>query len=217
MNFQLQTGTKDCFPTCFGNAMFHFGVAMTPALQKRLALFKDGTESCTIYAPQERLENYERSIHKFAAEWHWALGHTNDTGRYQPQQWATDLIKAGIEIEARNGPVEQQKLIIDSLKNGTIAICEIWIPSDEIPDSESKHFVLIIKLAGGKLFMHDPLPGDRSVLFDSDNVAYAENECGSNLRIDSNYFFSNEIAYMKPKPNPFQQDYGYKFLLISKK
>ena len=125
-------------------------------------------------------------------------------------------MEKGVDLELRNGPIEQRKLITSALTENKIAICEIWIPPADIPDSECKHDVLIVGLANHKLLIHDPLPANWDIQFDSDNVKYTKNECGANLEIDCDYFFSDEINYMKPKPNPFQTDYGYKFLLLSR-
>ena len=217
MNYQCQTGTQDCFPTCFRNAMLHLGIAVTPVLMKRLAIFNNGTENCTIHASQERLETYPRSLNKLIAEWNWALGHKNDTGSFlpQPEAWAIYLLEMGIDLEARNGPIENKNVIIDALHKNKIAICDIWIPSTGIPDSKSKHYVLIAELAGGKLLIHDPLPANWNSQFDSEKVEYTKNECGTNYEIDSDYFFSEEINYMKPKPNPQRSDCDYSFLLLS--
>jgi hypothetical protein len=45
------------------------GIALTPAVAKRLAVFNEGTQSCTIHAAEERFEEaYQRSIHKLLAE-----------------------------------------------------------------------------------------------------------------------------------------------------
>ena len=218
MNYQSQTGTKDCFPTCFRNAMLHLGVAVTPVLEKRLAVFNSGTESCTIHAAQERLEIYSRSLNKFIAEWNWASGHEDDTGNSltEPEEWSKYLIGMGIDLEARNGPIENKKVIIDALNKNKVVICDIWIPSTGIPDSKSKHYVLIAELAGGKLLIHDPLPANWNSQFDSEKVEYTKNECGTNYEIDCDYFFSEEINYMKPKPNPKRSDCDYSFLIVSR-
>jgi hypothetical protein len=112
--------------------------------------------------------------------------------------------------------IEQRNVITDALSKGKKAICEIWIPSTEIPDSECRHFILLVALMNSKLLIHDPQSANWNLQFDSRVVAYKKNECGSNLEIDSDYFFGNEINCMKPKPNPYQTDFGYKFLLVSK-
>lgn len=218
MNYQCQTGTKDCFPTCFRNAMLHFGIAVTPVLDKRLALFHYGTESCIIHASQERLEIYARSLNKFIAEWNWASGHKNDTGcsLTEPEAWATYLLEMGIDIEARNGPIENKNVIIHALAENKIAIGDVWIPSTDFPDSKSKHYVLIAGLSNGKLLIHDPLPDNWNNQFDSEKIKYTKNECGTNYEIDCDYFFSEEINTMKPKPNPKRTDCDYSFLIMSR-
>jgi hypothetical protein len=217
MNFLPQSGTRDCFPTCFRNAMLYFGVAVSPAVQQRLEAFRNGTESCTIHDPEERLELYERSIHKFMAEWNGALAYKNDTeGIYsQPGEWAQYLLEKGIELEVRNGPIEQKELIADSLSQGKLVICEIWVPSTDIPESESRHFVLLVKSVKGRLLVHDPLSKHGNLC--SGSVEYKKNGCGANGEIESGYFFSKEIGPMKPKPNPYQSDYGYKCMLVAKR
>jgi hypothetical protein len=45
-------------------------------------------------------------------------------------------------------------------------------------------------------------------------MKYRLDECGSKLETDCDYFFSNENGPMKPKPNQYQTDWDYKFLLI---
>ena len=197
MNFLYQTGPKDCFPTCFSNAMLHLGIEIKPVLVKRLAIFKNGVESCTIYDTEERLEIYERSIHKFIAEWNWALRHKHETGCgvLEPEEWAKYLLEIGVDLEARNGPIEQKKVLIDALSKKKIAICEIWIPSADIPDSECKHDVLIVGIADAKLLIHDPLQENENIQLDSDNIKYTKHECGSNLKIECDYFFSEEINW----------------------
>lgn len=219
MNYQCQTGAKDCFPACFRNAMLHFGISVTPALHKRLEVFNNGTESCSIHASEERLELYPRSLNKFIAEWSWALGHKNDMENIlpEPELWAKYLLEIGIELEARNGPIENKKVIIDALQNNKIVVCDIWIPSIDFPDSKNKHYVLIAGLERGTLLIHDPLPANWSSKFVSEKVIYRKNECGTNFEIDCDYFFSDEINYMKPKPNPQRSDCDYSFLIISLK
>jgi hypothetical protein len=216
MNFKFQTGTRDCFPTCFNNAMLHFEVPIVPVLMKRLEIFRNGTENCTIYASEERLEQYERSIHKFISEWNWAYRHRNDKDRCasESEEWTEYLLKMGINLEFKNGPIEQRDSIAAALSKNSIAICEIWIPSATIPNSEYKHFVLIVNLVHNKLLIHDPLLSDWDIR--SDKVEYRENEYGSNFEIDYDYFFSNEVGPLKPKPNQFQTDWGYKFIVVSK-
>jgi hypothetical protein len=218
MNFQYQTKTSDCFPICFSNAMLHLDIPMTPTLKKRLEVFQNGTENCTIYASEERLEHYERSIHKFIAEWNWALSRNNDTENIhlQSEEWAKYLLKQGVTIEVRNGPIEQKKRIIDALTNGKPVICEIWVPSKKILNFEGKHFILLIALANRRLLVHDPQFENQYIHFDKDNLEYKRNECGSNFEIDSEYFFSERIGSMKPKSNPHQSDIGYKFIILSK-
>jgi hypothetical protein len=218
MNFQPQTGTRDCFPACFCNAMLYFDVPVAPPLAKRLHMFDQGTENCTIYSPEERLEHYERSIHKFIAEWNWAVRQRNAAEHVipEPEEWAGYLLKKGIDLEARNGPVEQKERILNSLTKGKLALCETWTPSEEMPDSECRHFVLLIRTENGKLLVHDPLPAHASSQFDNGHIKYKRNECGSNFEIDCSYFFTDNIGPMKPKTNHYQTDSGYKLLLVGK-
>jgi hypothetical protein len=198
--------------------MLHFGVTITPVLNKRLAIFNNSIESCTIHASQERLELYPRSLNKFVTEWNWALGHRNDTGSInpEPEAWAKYLLEQGIDLEARNGPIENKNVIIEALTENRIVICDIWIPSTDFPDSKCKHYVLIAGLANGKLFIHDPLPANRNIQFDSEKVEYNKNACGTNFEIDCDYFFNEEINYMKPKSSLQRSDCDYSFLILSR-
>ena len=216
MNFENQKTTRDCFPTCFRNAMLHFDIPIVPALTKRLEVFNNGTENCTIYSSEERLEQYERSIHKFISEWNWAYGHKEDKGSVVPtiEEWATYLLRMGIHLEFKNGPIEQRRIITNALTNTKLVICEIWLPSASIPNSECKHFVLIVKLIDNELFIHDPLPANCNI--NTEMPIYEVHECGSNLKMDCEYFFSNGDGPLKPKPNQYQTDWGYKFILLSK-
>ena len=216
MNFRSQKSTRDCFPTCFSNAMTCFAVPVVPVLSERLSRFDNGTENCTIHASEERLEHYERSIHKFIAEWNWAYGHKNELSTVSPAAagWAVHLLEAGIRLEFRNGPLEQRRKITEALAEGKIIISEIWNPPETLPDSEQKHFVLIVKSVADELFIHDPLPENHHVT--GDMIKYGTHECCSNVRISCDYFFGNEAGPMKPKPNRYQTDWGYRFLVISR-
>jgi hypothetical protein len=202
--------------------MLHFGTEVTPALMKRLAVFNNGTESFTRYDVQEKQERYGRSIHKFMEEWHWASRTKNHTKNFpeqsypEPEEWAKYLLETGIDIELRNGPIEQKNVIVDALIGNKLVICNIWIPSKDIPDAEYKHDVLIVGLAKGKLLIHDPLSANLNLRFDTDKAEYTKNKYGSNLEIDCDYFFSEEFNYMKPQPNPYRLEHGYKFLLLSR-
>lgn len=218
MKFLCQTGTKDCFPTCFCNAVRFLDIPIPPELIKRLEIFNQGTENCTIFASEERLEQYERSIHKFLAEWNWAIRHRNSGGdiHLEPEEWAKHLLEMGLHLEAKNGPVEQRVALVNALIKSQIVICEVWMPSIEIPALECKHFVLLVGLADGKLLVHDPFPTNWNIRFDPAIVNFSRHECGSNLEIDCNYFFNEAIGYMKPKPNPHHSDNGYKFLILTK-
>lgn len=218
MNYYYQTGSRDCFPACFRNALLHCGVAITPVVIKRLAVFKNGIEHCPVHASQERLEIYPRSLNKFIAEWHWALGHKDDTGCSftEPLAWARYLLEMGIHLEARNGPIENKRVILDALTKKKIVICDIWIPSPDFPDSSCKHYVLLVGSAGGKLLVHDPLPALLRHYIASDRIAYIKGSCGSNCEIDCDYFFSEEMGYMKPRPNPQRSDNDYSFLILSR-
>lgn len=218
MNYHSQSGPQDCFPTCFQNALLHFGVPITPELSKRLAVFNNGTERCPIHAAQERLERYPRSLNKFIAEWNRASGQRDNTvkAHVEPEAWAKYLLEMGIDLEARNGPVENKKAILDALAKNKIVICNIWIPSTDFPGSKCSHYVLIVGLAGGKLLIHDPLPVDWNIKFDTNRVVYKKRESGVNFEIDCEYFFSNEINDMKPKPEIKRSDSDYSFLILSR-
>jgi hypothetical protein len=124
--FELQSGPRACFPACFRNALRHFGISVAPEVSRRLAVFDNGTESCTVRDAPERLEVYERSIHKFASERRWACCHARDNehGFCKPDKWAKYLMGNGICLELRNGPIEQRNLLTGVLIRGEIAVCE---------------------------------------------------------------------------------------------
>jgi hypothetical protein len=195
--------------------MLHFGIELEKALLERLAIFNNGTESCTIYAAQERLELYGKSLHKFKSEWERAL-RIKSWNFQEIEEWAKYLLKKGINLEFKNGPIEQKDLMINSLNRGNVIICDIRIPSTLVPDSECKHAILIVKLENNKLLIHDPLSSNLDMQFTSDSYKYKENEWGTNLEIDCNYFFDKEINYMKPLPNPSRSDLGYSFIVFSR-
>jgi hypothetical protein len=79
----------------FLNAMLYFEIPVFPALAKRLAVFNNGTENCTIYSSEEKLEQYERSIHKLISEWNWACGHKEGKISSIPtvETWAVYLLE----------------------------------------------------------------------------------------------------------------------------
>lgn len=219
MRFQTQSGSRDCFPACFCNAMHYFGIEITPALRNRLDAFTCGMESCTIHENEERLERYERSIHKFMAEWAWAQRcRENAEGMYtKPETWARGLLEKGIALELRNGPIEQQSLLMAGLSRGSVVLCEVWVLPPDIPDSESRHFILIIKAKSGALLAHDPLLIHSGMRFGSDAIRHGTDECGANFEIACEYFFSEQTGPLKPKPNPYQTGYGYKFMLVARR
>jgi hypothetical protein len=66
------------------------------------------------------------------------------------------------------------------------------------------------------VLVHDPLPADARTPCATEKIRYARGERGENLRIDCECFFSSDSGCMKLKPNPFQTDHGYKFLLVAK-
>jgi hypothetical protein len=109
---------------------------------------------------------------------------------------------------------EQRKIITEALASNKLIICETLEPSQNIQNSEAKHFVLIVKSLDNKLFIHDPLLLNRAIT--SEKFKNSLDECGSNLEMDCDYFFSNETGPIKPKPNQYQTDWGYKFILISR-
>jgi hypothetical protein len=216
MIFENQKTPRDCFPTCFSNAMLYLDVPVIPALEKRLEVFNNGTENCTIYSSEEKLEQYERSIHKLISEWNWACNHYEDEIPNIPMAeiWAKYLFDIGINIEFKNGPIEQSRIIKEALAKNKIVICETLEPSSGVTNSEAKHFVLIVKLLENVLLIHDPLLVNRTI--SSETFRCKLDECGSNIEMDCDYFFSHESGPLKPKPNQYQTDWGYKFLLISK-
>ncbi len=87
--------------------MFHFHIPIATALAKRLEVFNNGTENCTIYSSEEKLEQYGRSIHKFIAEWNWAYSHkeNKDSSASKDENWATYLLEMGVNLKFKNGPI----------------------------------------------------------------------------------------------------------------
>lgn len=90
----------------------------------------------------------------------------------------------GFEVPAdnfRNGPIEYQDIIFDSLQNSKIVICDIMIPYETVAKSvKCKHAVLIIKKETDKLFMHDPLKENKTFKFESGKTVHLDHECGTN-------------------------------------
>jgi hypothetical protein len=218
MLFEFQTGSRDCFPTCFRNALRFLGVSLTPEITRRLSQFEKGTESCRISDAEERLELYGRSIHKFLSEWRWAVRHSNDTEWpcILPEPWTLELAAAGIGLELRNGPNEQKNLFLSSLLKGYVIICDIQPFSTGISGYAGRHAVLLIGSRNGRLLVHDPMlypSSPRGVHTSFRNISH---QSGANLEIECTYFFSNDPGPFKPEPNPSQSDYGYRFLIISR-
>jgi hypothetical protein len=218
MQLLPQSSARDCFPTCFCNALRYFGISITASLQKRLEIFNKGIESGTLFDSEERLEIYGRSIHKFMAEWTWAVRCEADAeGIYtKPEAWAQELLKNGIGLELRNGPIEQESFLIAELSQGSIILCEVWIPRPDFLHSASRHFVLILGEEAGELLVHDPLLNKETLPYAFIKAVVKQIECGANVAIDRDYFFGSRSGPLKPKPNPFQTNYEYKFLLVSK-
>jgi len=50
--------------------------------------------------------------------------------------------------------------------------------------------------------------------YEHDWVDLQKGECDTNYEIDCDYFFSEEISYMKPKPNPKRSDCDYSLISI---
>ena len=210
-----QSGPMDCFPTCFQNAMRYFGVDVSDDLQKRLEVFRNGTQSCSILASEERIaEAYSKSINKLMTEWRWA--HVNDYENKDEHIWAIQLINDGIEILIRNGPIEHKHLFLDSLAKGNVCICDINETGKKNDFSSCKHDILITRYLNGRLIAHDPKARDPYLQYQNESFMYVSNKDGTNLEIDCDYFFSNDDNYMKPCLNEFQQDHGYKFMIISR-
>jgi hypothetical protein len=218
MHILPQSGSRDCFPACFCNALRFYGVPITVSLQKRLDIFTTGIESSTVYEVEERLEFYERSIHKFMAEWTWAQRCRADTeGIYnKPEAWARELLENGIALELRNGPIEQQSLVMAEFSRGSVVVCEVWVPRQDVHGSASRHFILILGVEADQLLMHDPLVREGWLPCTCAEAVLKTNKNGANVAIDREYFFSAKNATLKPKPNPYQTDYEDKFLLVSK-
>jgi hypothetical protein len=148
--------------------------------------------------------------------WNWAYRYKDaiESIDPEPENWAKYLLDMGVVLEFKNGPIEQRNLIESALSNKSIVLCEIWLPIGKMANTECKHFVFIVKLAHNRLLIHDPQYMNLEI--QSAKVEHKRDECGSNIEIDSEYFFSNEVGPMKPKPNKFQTDWGYKFIIVSK-
>ena len=210
MKYIDQIGTKDCFSACFQNALRHFNVPISPELKNRLEVFNNGTQSCSIFASEERIaEAYGKSLDKFMAEWRWAGNHKDS------DNWANHLLNKGVEIALRNGPIEQKQLFIDSLNYGKVCICEINETGKSTDKSLCKHAILVVRCLNGILEAHDTKTPDMKTTKNT-AITYVDNPNGTNLEIDCEYFFSREIDCMKPGINEYQQDYGYKFMIVSK-
>jgi len=232
-----QSGPMDCFPTCFKNALSHFDIDISTDIQKRLEVFSNGTQSCPIYEAEERIaEVYNKSIDKLMTEWRYTQAYNekyrNKVTGYM-NKWAMQLIFNNIEIELRNGPIEQKQLILDSLSKGKICICEIneadkssiVNTKQDVVDNKQltirntsgcKHDILIIRHINGILEAYDPRIRDSHFQHKNSWVKRVNNANGTNLEIDCDYFFSKENNYMKPGLNKFQQNSGYKFMIISR-
>lgn len=201
----------DCFSACFQNAIRHFDVAISPAVKKRLEIFNNGIQSCSIFEAEERIaEAYGKSLDKFMSEWIWARN------KNESVNWADQLLKCGIEIELRNGPIEQRQLFIDSLNRGKVCICEINEVGKHSDTSLCKHDILVVRYGNGVLEAHDPRVRGTKEIIRSEMITYVNNPNGINLEINGDYFFSRDVGVMKPDTNKYQQDHGYKFLIVSR-
>jgi hypothetical protein len=213
--FQNQSGTNDCFPTCFCNALRYLSVPVTERLLERLESFQNGIEHTTLFESEEKLERYDRSIHKFMAEWN--CSDVNDASAPSPHlniaEWTMSLRASGITLDRRNGPIEQKERIIDALTKDYPVLCEAGLSADAGP----RHFVLLVKIRDNTILLHDPLPSNRSAPAGGSKVAFINDPCGANRVIGIDYFFSQEPGFLKPNPNPFQTDHGYMFLVLSRK
>lgn len=220
VNYQMQTGSMDCIPVCFRNALIYFGVPVSPALRNRLQVFNSGTVHCSVFSTDERIaEAYGKSIDKLMAEWNWFRTHgKHDTrsGFITEENWASDLIENGIELDCRNGPIEQRSLILDSLHRGSVCICEISKSTKSPGYSGCKHAILLLHCINGKLIVHDPETVNVNDALPPE-VRYGSYRNGANCIIDCDFFFSNASGSFKPLTNTFQQDCGYRFILISKR
>jgi hypothetical protein len=218
MRYKYQTHDRNCFVTCFRNAMEHFSIPSTPPLERWLAIFDNGMESCTISAAQVGLVKYGRSLRRFNAEWQRAqLYQMQDRKRIaEPMEWAQYLLGQGIELIIRNGPIEQKDLILCSVKEKKLAICDIAVPASNNPTIACKHAILIISNDGQYLYAHDPLEDNKNHEYDTSKVRYLQHEDGANLRLDCAWFFSLNEEMMKPKPNPTFSDCEYSFVLVGK-
>jgi hypothetical protein len=193
----------------------YFGVDVSIDLQKRLEVFRNGIQNCSLFASEERIaEAYSKSINKLMTEWRWA--HVNDYKNRKEYIWAIQLIKDGIEILIRNGPIEQKNLFLDSLAKGNVCICEINETGKKCNVSSCKHDILITRYHHGRLSAHDPKVRDSYLQYQNESFKYVSNKDGTNLEIDCEYFFGKNDNYMKPCLNEYQQDHGYKFMIISR-
>lgn len=201
----------DCFSACFQNALRHFGIAISPELKQRLEVFGNGMQSCSIFESEERIaEAYGRSIDKLLSEWRW------EKEQYLSNSWANQLLKCGIEIELRNGPIEQKKLFLDSLLKGKVCICEINENGKNVATSLCRHDILVVRYDNGLLEAHDPKVRDTTKIQNNRMITYRNNPNGTNVEINSEYFFCPDSNIMKPDTNNYQEDCGYRFIIVSK-
>lgn len=219
MIYQYQKGDRDCYPTCFRNAFKHFDVKINSSLENRLLVFDNGAENCSMAAAREKREKYERSIHKFKTEWWKANHYQSYTGSDLPKldDWALYLMKEGIDLCFRNGPIEQKAFLLDELLKNKLVICPIMIPSSSEPEETSRHSVLIVNTFNEFLYIHDPLESNLKMAENNNNYQYINHHSGVNLKIRSNFFFKEDKMFMKPEVNPNKSDTGYTFVTISRK
>jgi hypothetical protein len=220
MKFQYQKGDRDCFPTCFKNALLFFGVEISPPIYERLAIFDNGTESCMIHAAQERLPAFERSLLKFWHEWSTAVGYfylTDKSFAERPPWWAILLLEMGIEFEYFCGPIEHREIIEIALSKKKMVICDVRIPHISNPNEYCKHAILIVKEEDGYLLIHDPLKSNECISSVEGLLKYATSEIGTNLKVEKEYFYSASQTILKPDINPDHCDTGFCFEVISRK
>jgi hypothetical protein len=220
MNFQYQKTDKDCFPTCFKNALSHFGLDDLPRpVIDRLAIFDNGTESCTINAAQEGLIKFERSLLKLWHEWSMAVGYfylTDKSLSEEPPEWAFLLLKMGIKFEYFCSPIENREIIENALSNNRVVICDVRIPHISEPDQFCKHAILIVKEEDGYLLIHDPLKSNECIPSGDGQFIYLSTEYRINLKVEKEYFFSTLKGILKPDINPDHCDTGFCFEVISR-
>jgi hypothetical protein len=207
--YKYQKSNKDCFPTCFLNALQHFSVPINDSIRNRFSAFDNGTENCTVEAATLGLDIWEPSIQKLIREWYTARKIFDGVfSNKKPAPWAKYLYDQNISIEfcraldetkANISPESNKNLIMEHFTKKGIIISEIFLPptNDSVPFT--RHAVLLLKVTSDTIHIHDPLEINAKIVQGEDGpVKYCNNVFGPNLFIDTDYFFSPGNSRFKP-------------------